>query len=230
MPDHTVKAFDEDLAYLRDETLCMGEMAVSQAGAAVAAVISPDAAPAEQVINGDMQLDQAEARIEEAAVRLIALRQPVGGDLRDIISALKVAGNLERCGDLAKNIAKRALVMSDAKLRSPAKGSVDRMGQLVVSRLRQVMEASRDHDIDKAEQVWRRDEEVDQQYDALFRELLTFMMGDPATITASAHLLFVAKNLERIGDHATNIAELVHYQVTGDPMPGTTRPKWDSLS
>ena len=229
MSDHTLKAYDEDLLNLRTEVNRMGDLAVAQAKDAVAAVIARDAGPAEKVINGDVELDLAEARIEEAAVRLIALRQPVGVDLRNIISAMKIAGNLERVGDLAKNIAKRALIMSDAKLRSPATGSVERMGQLVTARLRQVMDAARADDTELAVSVWRKDEEIDQQYDALFRELLTFMMGDPATITSSAHLLFVAKNLERIGDHATNIAELVHYEVTGDPIPGLARPKWDSL-
>jgi len=230
MSDHTVKAYDEELRALKIQTSRMGDLAVAQARDAVQAVVGHDAALAEKVIEGDAELDAGEADVEAGAVRLIALRQPVGGDLRDIISAMKIAGNLERCGDLAKNIAKRVVVMSAAKLRSPATGSVDRMGQLVVSRLAQVMQASLAQDIELAAQVWRRDEEVDQQYDALFRELLTFMMGDPATITSSAHLLFVAKNLERIGDHATNIAELVHYQVTGDPIPGAARPKWDSLT
>ncbi len=229
MSEHTVKAYDEELAFLSAETARMGRLAVAQVRDAVKAVVSGDTALGERVIDGDAELDLAEAGIEQAAVKLIALRQPVSVDLRDVISAMKIAGNLERCGDLGKNIAKRALVMSGAKLRSPATGSVERMGQLVVARLGQVMEASRDKNIELAAQVWRRDEEIDQQYDALFRELLTFMMGDPVTITASTHLLFIAKNLERIGDHATNIAELVHYQITGDPIPGATRPKWDAL-
>jgi phosphate transport system protein len=229
MSDHIAKAFDDDLLFLRNETSRMGDMAVSQLRDAVRSVVSSDPALAERVIEGDARLDSAEAEIEASAIRLIALRQPVSVDLRNIISAMKIAGNLERCGDLSKNIAKRALVMSGAKMRSPATGSVDRMGQLVAARLEQVVHASREQDIEAAAQVWRRDEEIDQQYDALFRELLTFMMGDPATITSSTHLLFIAKNLERIGDHATNIAELVHYQVTGDPMPGVVRPKWDSL-
>jgi len=229
MSDHTAKAFDDDLLFLRNETERMGELAALQLRHAMRAVVSSDPILAEKVIEKDPQLDQAEAQIEAAAIRLIALRQPVSVDLRDVISAMKIAGNLERCGDLAKNIAKRALVISGAKLRSPATGSVDRMGQLVLTRLEQVVHAARDQDIDAAGQVWQRDEEIDQQYDALFRELLTFMMGDPATITSSTHLLFIAKNLERIGDHATNIAELVHFQVTGDAMPAAERPKWDSL-
>jgi phosphate transport system protein len=229
MSDHTVTAYDDDLRTLKSQVLRMGELAVSQTQDALAAVVAPDAGPAARVIAGDAQLDIAETDIENGVIRLIALRQPVGVDLRNVISALKIAGNLERCGDLAKSIAKRALVMSESKLKSPATGSVERMGRLVATRLSQVMDAARDDNLDLAAQVWSRDDEVDQQYDALFRELLTFMMGDPATITASTHLLFVAKNLERIGDHATNIAELVHYQVTGDPAPGAKRPKWDSL-
>ena len=223
MSEHTVKAYDEELAFLSAETARMGRLAVAQVRDAVKAVVSGDTALGERVIDGDAELDLAEAGIEQAAVKLIALRQPVSVDLRDVISAMKIAGNLERCGDLGKNIAKRALVMSGAKLRSPATGSVERMGQLVVARLGQVMEASRDKNIELAAQVWRRDEEIDQQYDALFRELLTFMMGDPVTITASTHLLFIAKNIERIGDHATNVAEMVYYAATGKTLPDRER-------
>ena len=144
MSDHTLKAFDEDLLNLCAEVTSMGDLAAAQVGDAVSAVVGRDAGRAEKVINGDLEVDLAEARIQQAAVRLIALRQPVSDDLRKIISAMKIAGNLERCGDLAKNIAKRALVMSGAELRTPATGSVERMGQLVTTRQREVMDAARD--------------------------------------------------------------------------------------
>ena len=227
--EHTVKAYGDELNNLTAEVVRLGGLAEAQVADSIVAFARRDLSVAQTVIERDEKLDTLEAEIEKKSIRLIALRQPVAQDLRRAVSAMKFAMQLERCGDLAKNIAKRALIMSDAKLRSPASGSVERMGQLVTVRLRQVVDAARDEDIALASLVWRKDEEVDQQYDALFRELLTYMMGDAATITSSTHLLFMAKNLERIGDHATNIAELVHYQVTGDPIPGLARPKWDSL-
>jgi phosphate transport system protein len=229
MAEHTVTAFGQELADQESRIFEMGKLAVAQVGAAVQAIVGGDTAKAEEVVARDASLDVMDAEIEQAAARLIALRQPMAQDLRSVLAAMKISSNLERCGDLAKNIAKRTLIMVQADADSPARSGLQRMGRLAAQRLDEVMAAHRDHDVDAAVAVWRGDKEVDEQYDSLFRELLTYMMSDPRTITTSAHLLFVAKNLERIGDHATNIAEVVYYQFTGDPMPGTHRPKWDAL-
>lgn len=229
MAEHTVKAYEEELRALDTRLVAMGELALAQVRGAVTAIAAHDLVQAQAIVDRDAGLDHMEAETEQLIVRLIALRQPVAQDLRRALSALKIAGNLERIGDLAKNIAKRTLVAGVADPDGLAHGSIARMGELVADRLAQVLTAQRSQDIEGAEDVWRRDAEIDQQYDSLFRELLTYMMADARMITPCAHLLFVAKNLERIGDHATNIAEVVHYQITGDPMPGTGRPKWDAL-
>jgi phosphate transport system protein len=160
---------------------------------------------------------------------MIALRQPMANDLRRTMSAMKIAMNLERCGDLAKNIGKRTLILAESEPAGPVTRSIERMGRLVASRLKEVIDAYTASEIDRAISVWTRDTEVDEHYESLFRELLTYMMGDPRTITAGAHLLFVAKNLERIGDHATNIAEIVHFEITGQAI-ASERPKLDSLT
>ena len=167
--------------------------------------------------------------MEQKAIRLIALRQPMANDLRKTMAAMKIASNLERCGDLAKNIAKRTLVLSEIEPMPTLNRSIERMGRLVETRLKEVLDAYISNDAERAMEVWRRDEEVDAHYNSLFRELLTYMMGDPRTITACAHLLFVAKNLERIGDHATNIAEIVHYEITGEQVSPADRPRADDL-
>jgi phosphate transport system protein len=146
------------------------------------------------------------------------------------MAAMKIASNLERCGDLAKNIAKRTLVLSEIEPMPALNRSIERMGRLVETRLKEVLDAYTANDAERAMEVWRRDQEVDEHYNSLFRELLTYMMGDPRTITACAHLLFVAKNLERIGDHATNIAEIVHYEITGEQVSPADRPRADDLS
>lgn len=229
MADHTVKAYEEELTALEQTIGEMGALVLEQVSAAVEAISGHDLALARRTVDGDARLDLLEARTEQQAVRLLALRQPMARDLRDILAAMKIAGNLERCGDLAKNIAKRAFAVGEDGLPAFANGSVLRMGQLVLTRLAEVIAAQRDRDVDAAIAVWRRDAEIDQLYESLFRELLTYMMGDPRTIAAGAHLLFVAKNLERIGDHATNIAESIHYQITGDPVLGGGRPKGDLL-
>jgi phosphate transport system protein len=183
---------------------------------------------AASVVGRDDKLDEAERDIERRAIKLIALRQPMANDLRRTMAAMKVANNLERVGDLAKNIAKRTLVIIESEPLTPLTRSIDRMGKLVLARLTSVLDAYTRSDLDRALAVWSQDDEVDEHYNSLFRELLTYMMGDPRTITACAHMLFVAKNLERIGDHATNIAEIVHYEITGEEMI-IARPKTDAL-
>jgi len=228
MVDHTLRAYDEELEGLTAELSRMGGLAEVEVSDSVRAIVRRDVALAQAVISHDVRLDEIEAEIERRAIRMIALRQPVADDLRRTVAALKISSNLERCGDLAKNIAKRALVIADSDPITPLTRSIERMGELVSARLKDVLDAFAARDIDRARTVWQRDNEVDEHYDSIFRELLTYMMADPRTITSCAHLLFVAKNLERIGDHATNIAEIILYEVTGEQVTDQ-RPKLDSL-
>jgi phosphate transport system protein len=228
MVEHTLRAYDEELEGLTAELSRMGGLAEVEVADCLRAITRRDVALANAVISRDARLDEIEVDIERRAIRLIALRQPVADDLRRTVAALKISMNLERCGDLAKNIAKRALVIAESDPLTPVTRSIERMGELVAARLKDVLDAFAARDIDRARQVWQRDQEVDEHYDSIFRELLTYMMGDPRTIASSAHLLFVAKNLERIGDHATNIAEIIVYEITGEPITDQ-RPKLDSL-
>ena len=221
---HTVRSYEEELNQLAAEVARMGGLTEAQVSACVEAVARRDVALAEAVMARDERIDAMELDIENRAIRLVALRQPLANDLRQTLSAIKISGNLERCGDLAKSIAKRGLVLNEAEPIIPLTRSIERLGRLVASRLKDVLDAYANGDIERAHAVWSRDQEVDEHYNSLFRELLTYMMGDPRTITPCAHLLFIAKNLERIGDHATNIAEIVHYQLTGDGL-NTLRPK-----
>ena len=226
--EHTVRAYDEELDAITAELARMGGLAEAEVADAIRAISTRDVALAASVISRDARLDGLEMDIERRAVRLIALRQPVADDLRRTVAAMKISMNLERCGDLAKNIAKRAVVITESEPVTPLTGSIERMGDLVTTRLKDVLDALAARDVERAVAVWTQDHEVDEHYEAIFRELLTYMMGDPRTITACAHLLFVAKNLERIGDHATNIAEILHYEVTGIEL-GDDRPKTDAL-
>ncbi len=226
--EHTVRAYDEELEALTAELSRMGGLAEVEVADSIRAIARRDVAIAQAVIGRDARLDEIEADIERRAIRLIALRQPVADDLRRTVAALKISMNLERCGDLAKNIAKRALVIAESDPLTPLTRSIERMGELVTARLKDVLDAFASRDLDRARAVWQRDQEVDEHYDAIFRELLTYMMGDPRTIASCAHLLFVAKNLERIGDHATNIAEILTYEITGEHF-ADARPKLDPL-
>jgi phosphate transport system protein len=228
MNEHIVRSYDEELNTLSAECTRMGGLTESQVADAITAVVKRNQDLAAAVVARDDKLDVAEQEIERKAIRLIALRQPMADDLRRTVAAMKVANNLERCGDLAKNIAKRTLVIIESDPLTPLTRSIDRMGKLVLTRLTSVLDAFSRSDLERALAVWSQDDEVDEHYNSLFRELVTYMMGDPRTITACAHMLFVAKNLERIGDHATNIAEIIHYQVTGDDMIDP-RPKTDDL-
>ena len=230
MNGHIVKSYEDELNTLTADCARMGGLTEAQVGDALDAVVKRDQALAESVVGRDERLDLLEADIERKAIRLIALRQPMANDLRKTVAAMKIASNLERCGDLAKNIAKRTMILNEAEPISPLTRSIERMGRLVAGRLKDVLDAYTGSDLDRALAVWSRDDEVDEHYNSLFRELLTYMMGDPRTITACAHLLFVAKNLERIGDHATNIAEIIHYEITGEEMISADRPKTDALS
>ena len=229
MNEHIVKSYEDELNTLTADCARMGGLTEAQVADALEAVVKRDQALAESVVGRDERLDLLEADIERKAIRLIALRQPMANDLRKTVAAMKIASNLERCGDLAKNIAKRTMILNEAEPISPLTRSIERMGRLVAGRLKDVLDAYTGSDLDRALAVWSRDDEVDEHYNSLFRELLTYMMGDPRTITACAHLLFVAKNLERIGDHATNIAEIIHYEITGEEMISADRPKTDAL-
>ena len=226
--EHIVRAYDQELDAITAELARMGGLAEAEVADAIKAIANRDKALAASVIARDEKLDGLEMDIERKALRLIALRQPVADDLRRTMAAMKISMNLERCGDLAKNIAKRALVIAESAPVTPLTSSIERMGELVVTRLKDVLDALTSREVEQAVAVWKQDHEVDEHYDAIFRELLTYMMGDPRTITACAHLLFVAKNLERIGDHATNIAEILHYEITGVGLT-EERPKSDAL-
>lgn len=224
---HIVSAFGEELDQLRADVVQMGGLAEAQVGAAVTAIVRRDAAMARAVVEGDRRLDELQAEIEKKALRLIALRQPMAADLRRTVAALKISLSLERVGDMAKGICKRAGQLYDADPMTSLSKAFERMGKLVAARLKEVLDAYARQEIDGLLSVWSHDDEVDQQYDSLFRELLTHMMADPRTINAAAHLLFMAKNLERVGDHATNIAEMAHYELTGAEIAGA-RPKGDA--
>ncbi len=228
MPEHIVRSFDQELESLRRLIAQMGGVAESQIEAAIQCVVRRDAALAGKIVESDEQLDRYEQQIDADAVRALALRQPMASDLREVISALKIAADLERIGDYAANVAKRAVALTQTPPVRPA-ATIPRMGRLVQHLLKDVLDAYTERDVERALAAWNGDEEVDELYTSLFRETLTYMMEDPRNITPCTHLLFIAKNLERIGDHATNIAETIHFLVTGEPVR-TVRPKGDISS
>lgn len=225
--EHIVTSFDQDLNGLRRLVVEMGGMAESQLNLAVQAVSKRDIRLAEKVRDGDARIDEYEHEIDAAAVRLLALRQPVAADLRETVATLKISVDLERIGDYAANVAKRVHAIVEAPPRT-AHG-IPLMGRLVRESIKDVIDAYAERDVEKALQVWKRDEEIDEFYNGIFRETLTYMMEDPRNITAATHLLFMAKNIERIGDHATNIAERVFF-ITEGRMPDDDRPKSDVTS
>lgn len=225
---HTVKAFDDELKQLADIIARMGGVTESQLDEAIEALAQRDNARAEAVVLADARIDLLEHEVDEMAVRLIALRQPMAADLRVIIAALKIAPIIERIGDYAKNIAKRSLAISRMAPVRPL-FTVPRMGRMAREMIKDVLDAYAAGDIAAARAVWERDHELDEMYDSLFRELLTYMIEDPRNISPCTHLLFVAKNIERIGDLATNISEIIHFQVEGR-MIEDDRPKVDEAS
>ncbi|RYG38527.1 MAG: phosphate signaling complex protein PhoU [Burkholderiales bacterium] len=228
MTEHTVRSFSQDLEELSGDLARMGGLAEDMLSDAIQAIATRDLVLAETVVARDPQIDALQVEAEKKILRLLALRQPLARDLRQTISALKIAAELERIGDLAKSIAKRVKLVDSIEAPSALKG-VARMGKLVNAQLKRVLDAYSALETDAANRVWSRDEEVDEHYQSLFREVVTYMIEDPRTISACAHLLFVAKNLERIGDHCTNIAEEIHFLVTGEQLP-TDRPKVDALN
>ena len=220
---HTVRAYDKDLDLLERRIAEMGGIAEKMGIDAMDSLAAADAALAHQVIATDPRLDTLQREVEEQAIRTIARRQPVAIDLREIIGAIRVAGDLERVGDLAKSIAKRSLKMGLESRVPRAIVGIKHMNDFAMELMKDVLDAYAQRDVDRALDVWERDVDLDALEESVFRDLLTHMMEDPRNITFCAHLLFCSKNIERIGDHATNIAETVFYLVTGSNLP-TERP------
>ena len=225
--DHILKSHDEERRILLDEILRMGDIAASQLEAALDVVERRDGKAAERIIANDEEIDALELRVSHDAMKL-ALRGPLARDLREILAALRIASDIERIGDYAANVAKRSMALNLSPPLPHTRG-LGSLGRLVVRQVREVLDAYRQGDAEAAQRVRANDAEVDAQYTGLFRELLTYMMEDPRVITPCTHLLFMAKNLERVGDHATNIAENIWFQEHGEgPLP--PREKRDETS
>ncbi|QHQ37381.1 phosphate signaling complex protein PhoU [Algicella marina] len=227
MGPHIVKSFDDDLIAIQAKIAEMGGKAEDLLRQALEAVEKRDKALAQKVIDADKKIDALEMEIEEMATTVIALRQPMAQDLRVLISALKICSTLERIGDLAKNISKRAMMFSKAGPLTIT-SSIVRMGRATLAQLTEVLDAYTSRDTAKAVAVWQKDVDIDEMYNALFREVVTYMMEDSRMIGAGSQMLFIAKNLERIGDHTTHISEMIHYIVEGKPL-GDDRPKGEPL-
>ena len=227
--EHIVKSFDEELLKLDNMVVEMGGLAESQLTDAISALVRRDAELAGRVVAKDRRIDDIETEIHNFVLRLLATRQPVAVDLRIILASLKISSSLERIGDYAKNIAKRTTPIAKVLAMGGTAQSIARMAAMVQGMIKNVLDAYINRDLDMAADVRARDEEVDQMHTSLFRELLTYMIEDPRNITAATHLVFTAKNVERIGDHATGIAEQVHFMVAGE-LPGEMRPKSDNAS
>ncbi len=212
--EHIVKSYDEELNRLTGEIQRMGNLALVELEAAITAVIERDSDAAERIIASDKAIDELENEISQDVIRLLALRQPIARDLREVLAALRISSDIERIGDYAANVAKRALALNRVEQVRPVI-SMPRLGKIAGEIISEVLLAYRDRDANRALLAWARDEELDALYTGIFRELLTYMMEDPRNITACTHLLFMAKNIERIGDHATNIAENIYFIVHG---------------
>jgi phosphate transport system protein len=226
--DHIVKSYDDELKRLTGEIQHMGDLALAQLDAAIDAVMERDSNEAMKVVQADGAIDVLEQEVSHDVVRLLALRQPMARDLREILAALRIAADIERIGDYAANVAKRSIVLNQSAPVQLAY-ALPRLARIAETLVREVLAAYHDYDADRALAAWARDEELDEQYTGLFRELLTYMMEDPRNITPCTHLLFMAKNLERIGDHATNIAENVYFLVHGQQI-AQIRRKGDSTA
>ncbi|MFF0920496.1 phosphate signaling complex protein PhoU [Rhizobium leguminosarum] len=226
---HIYSAYDDDLKFLSRRISEMGGLAEQMVAEAVRALVNGDIALAQKVISDDVILDHAEREIGDKAIVTIARRQPMAADLREIMGSIRIAADLERVGDLGKNTAKRVIaVQSTGVPRKLARG-LEHLSELALVQLKEVLDVYTNRSADKANAIRERDNEIDAMYTSLFRELLTYMMEDPRNITSCTHLLFCAKNIERIGDHATNIAETIFYMTTG-AQPEGDRPKDDSAN
>ena len=226
--EHILRAFDRDLEAVQAMIMRMGGLVETAISDAARALEAQDEVLADQVRANDKAIDLLEEQVNTECARVIALRAPMGQDLRVVLSVMKIASNLERCGDYAKNLAKRSKVLADMAPIPEAAGSLRRMGRSVGLLLKDALDAFIARDAGLAEEVRQRDHEIDQMYNALFRELLTHMLEDSRKITAAMQYQFIAKNIERVGDHATTIAEQVIYMTTG-ALPGDARPKVDGV-
>jgi len=226
MTEHTLKVFDDELHELARKVAEMGGLAEKEVSDSLAALAARDTELAQRVVIGDGAIDELQQEVEEKAVLTIARRQPMAVDLREIVGALRVANDLERIGDLAKNIGRRVIALDGDFPPPKLVRGVEHMADMVLDQLKQVLDAFAARDLEKALDVWKGDEDIDAICTSLFRELLTYMMEDPRNITFCIHLMFCAKNIERMGDHATNIAETVHYMIQGRPI-ADKRPKRD---
>lgn len=227
--DHIVKSFDDDLNNIEGMIAEMGGLVETQISDSVVALLRHDQLLAQKVLDTDRKIDELEKAVDDAVIRVLALRQPQAQDLRSVVAVLKVASSLERIGDYAKNIAKRSTAVENFNSFGSAESVLRNMSRIVQEMLKDVLDSYGSRDITLADQVRLRDEDVDHLHNTLFRELLTYMMEDPRHITSCMHLLFVAKNLERMGDHTTSIAEQVHFLISGS-RPEEERPKRDVTS
>lgn len=227
--EHTLRAFDVDLQQLAADIQAMGGLAETQIANAVGALCKGDVALAKRVIASDDEVDALHRKIESKVLVTIARRQPMAVDLRELVGAMHISNDLERIGDLAENVAKRVLMLTKETPINEPIHQVERMVKFVLVQLRRVINSYAKRDVTEAADVWRRDADIDAMNNALFRELLTYMMEDPRHITFCTHLLFCAKNVERMGDHITNIAEYIHDIVEGRPFPDE-RPQADVTS
>jgi phosphate transport system protein len=226
MSEHTVKAYDAELDLIGAKIAEMGGIAEKMLVDAMDALSRLDMELAKRVLISDPRLDALQREIEDYVVRTIIRRQPMAVDLRELMASIHIAGDLERTGDLAKNIAKRAMKVADDPRVMRATVGLKHMAEVAAMQLKDVLDAYAQRDTERAKAVWTRDADLDALEDSIFRDLLTFMMEDPRNISFCTHLLFCAKNLERVGDHATNIAEKVNFMVTGVSLP-MNRPKGD---
>ena len=229
MSEHTIKAFDADLQDLTRVVAEMGGLAERQIVNAIEALDKRDITLAQRVIAEDAKIDALQREIEEKAILTIARRQPMAVDLREVVGGLRISNDLERIGDLAKNIAKRVAALDGDFWPAQVMRGVEHMSDLVLAQIKDVLDSFARRDSGEALTVWRNDEEVDAVNNSLFRELLTYMMEDPRNISFCIHLLFCAKNIERMGDHATNIAETVYFMVEGHAI-AEERPKGDTTA
>jgi phosphate transport system protein len=226
---HIYSVFDDELKHLARRIAEMGGMAEQMVSDSIHALVTSDAALAQRVISEDVVMDHTEREIGDKAILMIAKRQPVASDLREIIGSIRIAADLERVGDLGKSNAKRVIAVQSTGIPRPLARGIEHLSELALTQLKDVLDVYSTRSPEKAELIRARDGEIDAMYTSLFRELLTYMMEDPRNITPCTHLLFCAKNIERIGDHATNIAETIYYMSTGE-QPVGERPKDDNTA